>query len=193
MLAAFDTETTGVPHAGRPLGHASQPRIVELGCVLYHPDGVVADTFRTLLRPDGFTIPMEMRDLHGISQSKAKREGVPAAEAFGLLRTFLARAGGIAIHFVPYDATLVAIEMAHGAPDPFGPGRAFACTSAGAGRAVVGGGHLSLEEACATILKRPPREPHRALPDALDAMDLAVALERSGHLQSFDPESPAWA
>lgn len=193
MLAAFDTETTGVPLAGRPLGHASQPRVVEIGCVLYRPDGSVVDTFRSLLRPDGFTIPMEMRDLHGISQSRAKREGVPAAEAFGLLGSFLARAGRIAIHYVPFDATMVAIEMAHGAPDPFGPGRAFACTSAGAGRAAGGCGHLSLEEACATILGRPPREPHRALPDALDAMDLAVALERSGHLQSFDPESPAWA
>ncbi len=193
MLAAFDTETTGVPFAGRPLGHASQPRIVEIGCVLYRDGGEVVDTYRAILKPVGFTIPMEMRDLHGITQSRARREGIPAAEAFGMLGAFLARAGRIAIHYVPFDATMVAIEIEHGAPDPFGPGRAFACTSEGAGRAGRGTGHLGLDEACAAILGRPPREHHRALPDALDAMDLAVALERSGHLSAFDPESPTWA
>lgn len=193
MMAAFDTETSGVPFPGRPLAHASQPRIVEIGCVLYRSGGEVVDTYRAILRPDGFTIPMEMRDLHGISQSRARREGVPAAEAFGVLRTFLARAGRVAVHYVPFDATMVAIEMERGAPDPFGPGRAFACTSEGAGRAVRGGGLLALDEACPAILGRPPREPHRALPDALDAMDLAVALEKSGHLSDFDPESPTWA
>ena len=193
MLAAFDTETTGVPFAGRPLGHASQPRVVEVGCVLYRGGGEVVDTYRAILKPVGFTIPMEMRDLHGITQSRAKREGKPAAEVFGVLRAFLARADRIAIHYVPFDATMVAIEMEHGAPDPFGRGRAFACTSEGAGRAVRGTGHVGLDEACAAILGRPPRDPHRALPDALDAMDLAVALERSGHLAAFDPESPTWA
>ncbi|ACS43357.1 3'-5' exonuclease [Methylorubrum extorquens] len=190
MLAAFDTETTGTPAPGLPLRHPRQPRIVEIGCVLYYPDGAVADTFRTFLRPDGFTIPMEMRDLHGITVSAARREGLPAAEAFGRLKEFLAGAGRIAVHFVPFDATMVAIEIAHGAPDPFGPGREFACTSAAAGLAVRGEGHLALDEACAGILGRPPRRHHRALPDALDAMDLAIALERTGHLHTFDPERP---
>lgn len=190
MLAAFDTETTGTPLPGIPVWHPRQPRIVEIGCVLYRPGGEVVDTYRTFLRPDGFTIPMEMRDLHGITLSTARREGAAAAEAFGLLKEFLARAGRIAIHFVPFDATMVAIEIAHGAPDPFGLGRDFACTSAAAGRAVHGAGHLALDEACAGILGRPPRRHHRALPDALDAMELAVALERTGHLHTFDPERP---
>lgn len=66
----------------------------------------------------------------------------------------------------------------------------FACTSAAAGAAVRGGGHLALDEACAGLLGRPPRRHHRALPDALDAMDLSLALERSGHLRTFDPERP---
>ncbi|GJD87667.1 hypothetical protein BHAOGJBA_1172 [Methylobacterium hispanicum] len=190
MFAAFDTETTGTPAPGLPLRHPRQPRVVEIGCVLYRPDGEVVDTFRSFLRPDGFTIPMEMRDLHGITVSAARRQGIPAAEAFGRLRAFLAGAGRIAIHFVPFDATMVAIEIAFGSPDPFGPGREFACTSAAAGAAVRGGGHLALDEACAGLLGRPPRRHHRALPDALDAMDLSLALERSGHLRTFDPERP---
>lgn len=73
----YDTETTGLPLFKEPSEHPSQPHIVQLAACL-----VNLDTRKTLasmdviIKPDGWTIPEEVSQIHGITTEKANDLGI---------------------------------------------------------------------------------------------------------------------
>ena len=74
MNLFFDTETTGLPpkNAKWSVDYMSFPHIVQLSWKCSDKD-VVHDY---IIKPDGYEIPVEATNIHGISTEKALKEGI---------------------------------------------------------------------------------------------------------------------
>ncbi|MCH7936632.1 MAG: 3'-5' exonuclease [Proteobacteria bacterium] len=120
MIIIYDTETTGLPLWGEPSEHPDQPRIVQLAALLTDGDGSKQASMDLLIRPDGFTIPKEATEIHGITTEQASACGVPIVDAltvfFGLWRCADLRIG----HGQSFDERMVRIEMKRPGAQGFG-------------------------------------------------------------------------
>ena len=69
MYLIFDTETTGLPrNYNAPISDTSNwPRVVQLAWQLHEADGTLVEQKDFLIRPDGFNIPFQSEQIHGIS------------------------------------------------------------------------------------------------------------------------------
>lgn len=82
----FDTETTGLPDWKSPSESEHQPHLVQIGAVLADADTrKVISTLDVIIRPDGWEIPAEVSDIHGITHAHAMHVGVSEATAVELL------------------------------------------------------------------------------------------------------------
>lgn len=74
----FDTETTGLPlrHDAPPTALRNWPRLVQLSWQLTDEHGVVISSGDHIIRPEGFSIPPEASDGHGITDAMAREKGV---------------------------------------------------------------------------------------------------------------------
>ena len=111
LAVFFDTETTGLPLFNHPSEDPRQPHIVQLAACLVDLDtrNTIA-SMDVIIQPDGWTIPDEVAEIHGITTEHAKAVGVPAKLA---LQMFLELATGrlrIA-HNEQFDARLVRIAL----------------------------------------------------------------------------------
>lgn len=77
MLLSWDTETAGLPQDNRPDDHPSQPRLVELGAILYDDNGQERASMDLIVFADGWTVPKQAADVHGITTEVAKQYGIP--------------------------------------------------------------------------------------------------------------------
>jgi DNA polymerase-3 subunit epsilon len=75
-LLAIDCESTGVD--------PFTARIVELAAAEVHPDGTVANPWRTVVNP-GIDIPTEAAEIHGITTERARAEGIDPTDALAQL------------------------------------------------------------------------------------------------------------
>lgn len=110
-ILVYDTETTGLPILREPSESDSQPHIVEIAALLYSPTGDLVDEFCALVKPDGWTIPQEMADIHGITQEQAMDEGVPEADAVAGYLALHKRAGLRVAHNESFDARILRIAI----------------------------------------------------------------------------------
>ncbi|MBM3284922.1 MAG: 3'-5' exonuclease, partial [Candidatus Aminicenantes bacterium] len=76
-LLFFDCESTGLPIRRdlSPRDVSGWPRLVQLAWGMYDPQGNLLNIRSHIIRPDGFIIPAEATAIHGISHSRALREG----------------------------------------------------------------------------------------------------------------------
>lgn len=78
----FDSETTGFPKWKEPSGSEDQPHLVQIAGKLVDIDKrETLDQMNEIIRPQGWIIPQETIDVHGISMDRADSEGIPEAEA----------------------------------------------------------------------------------------------------------------
>lgn len=81
----FDTETTGLPAWKEPSGSDKQPHLVQLAAILCNADTrEVISTIDVIIKPDGWEIPRETIDVHGITNEMALKVGIPEKEALEL-------------------------------------------------------------------------------------------------------------
>ncbi len=75
MFLIFDTETTGLPKRwDAPLSDTENwPRCVQIAWQLHGADGQCLEHHAYLIRPDGFTIPYDSEQVHGISTELAQK------------------------------------------------------------------------------------------------------------------------
>jgi DNA polymerase III subunit epsilon len=107
----FDTETTGLPVWGEPSNSDGQPHIVEIGAILADEDTrEVISEISIVIQPDGWLIPEEMTAIHGISQEKAAKFGMPENLA---LHTFWSMWNGAkrVAHNAYFDQRIIRIAM----------------------------------------------------------------------------------
>lgn len=105
----FDTETTGLPKAaGTPLDQC--PFIVQIAAILVDDEHGEVASFNTIIKPDGWTIPDDVAEIHGITTEKAEAFGIPARVAMAAFSQIARRADEVVAHNIQFDLKLVAYE-----------------------------------------------------------------------------------
>lgn len=114
LICVIDTETTG---KDIPLFHVSNSekweviRIVQFAYELYRMDGTLVEQKCMMIQPDGFTISDEVIAIHGISNERAAKEGLPIQSMFDALSDILSRTSILVAHNMEYDSNVILSEM----------------------------------------------------------------------------------
>lgn len=105
----FDSETTGIPEWREPSNSEAQPHLVQLAGKLVNIDSrEVLEQMDVIVRPEGWIIPQETIDIHGITMDRADSEGIPEKDA---IYQFLTIGQGITrvSHNVNFDNRIIRI------------------------------------------------------------------------------------
>jgi len=87
LLLAFDTETTGLPLWDQPSSDPGQPHIVQLAASLVDIDTrETVASIDLIVKPDGWVIPQETIDVHGVTNEIANAVGI---SEFLVINTFV--------------------------------------------------------------------------------------------------------
>ncbi len=109
----FDTETTGVPRNYKaPMQDtANWPRLVQLAWLLVDERGTELKRKSVIIRPDGFTIPEEATQVHGITTERAQNEGLPLRNVLDEFMQDLELAEEVVGHNIDFDIHIVGAEL----------------------------------------------------------------------------------
>lgn len=110
----FDAETTGIPEdMDAPSTDTDNwARVVQLAWTLVSDKaGAVGDVHSFIVRPQGFRIPAEAARIHGITTTRAKREGHSVKKVLGAFLAALQDADGLVAHNTSFDAPTVGAEF----------------------------------------------------------------------------------
>lgn len=111
QIMFFDSETNGLPNWSLPSEDPSQPHIVQLCAqVCEEETGKTINSMNVIIKPDGWTIPDDVANIHGITTEHALEVGVPESMA---LMMFLDMWHGILriAHNESFDARIIRIAM----------------------------------------------------------------------------------
>lgn len=111
MRLFYDTETSGLFKEGLPVGDPSQPRIAQLGLKLFDHSWNLTGHFTALIKPDGWSMEAEAESVHGISENRCARHGIPILAALTVLQGFSANSRIIVAHNNEFDRKLVMSEL----------------------------------------------------------------------------------
>jgi len=109
-LLFFDTETNGLPIWDRHSDHPDQPRIVELAAVLAEFDGeklIEYCSMSTVIKPDGWGIPDNLVEIHGITNDIAAKYGMPIKTALDAFMGMWDRCNMRVAHSEPFDCRMI--------------------------------------------------------------------------------------
>lgn len=112
MKLVFDTETTGLINYKAGKKSPLQPRMVQLGAVLIEDDGKVRGEVNLIIKPDGWTVPKEAADVHGITTEIAEKYGIPVVIALNIFNRWSVIADTLVAHNFDYDDTILQSEFA---------------------------------------------------------------------------------
>jgi len=111
MILFLDTETSGLPDFNKRARDPSQPHLVQLAAIVTDELGGALESQYAIIKPDGWTIPKEASDVHGITNEIANRVGIPEKEAAGLLLGMMRRSELLVAHNVMFDKFIARIAM----------------------------------------------------------------------------------
>lgn len=111
MFLVFDTETSGLRREGVDLLDPSQPRMIQIGAQLFDGKWVKRGGMLALIKPDGWSIEPEAQDVHGISEARAARYGIPLVSALGMFKALSEKAEFIIGHNLLFDRGVVTSEL----------------------------------------------------------------------------------
>ncbi len=113
MTLMVDTETTGlaldndIPCSERP---ENWPRMVRLSWLVVDADGAIVRDGDVIVRPEGFVIPLEVVEIHGITTERARREGIGLAEALSLFEADADQCRLLVGHNIVFDRNVIGAE-----------------------------------------------------------------------------------
>ncbi|MDR1272919.1 MAG: 3'-5' exonuclease [Odoribacteraceae bacterium] len=130
MYLFFDTETTGLPKNWKaPVTDlANWPRLVQLAYLLHDLDGKEISSGDFIIRPDGFTIPVESSNIHGITTERATREGAPLLSVLQQFEALVGQATCLVAHNIAFDEKIVGAEFLRNKMPNSLPGKKKICT-----------------------------------------------------------------
>ena len=113
MYLIFDTETTGLPKRwDAPITDTDNwPRCIQIAWQVHDAMGILVEHQDFLVRPDGFNIPYDAEQIHGISTALAEKEGVPLAEVLEKFNLALSEAKFIVGQNVGFDVNIMGAEF----------------------------------------------------------------------------------
>jgi len=101
LTLVFDTETTGFLHKTKPIGHPSQPHLIQLAFAMVK-DNAVEHTWSTIIHCP-IDVPQGAFAVHGISREKSQEVGVPLVDAVFYFDKFLKMCERFVCHNSEYD------------------------------------------------------------------------------------------
>ncbi|PIQ48405.1 MAG: DNA polymerase III subunit alpha [Cytophagales bacterium CG12_big_fil_rev_8_21_14_0_65_40_12] len=112
MYLIFDTETTGLPkNYNAPVSDLENwPRLVQLAWQLHDAKGKLISAQNFIVKPEGFTIPYNSQQIHGISTERALEEGQDLNTVLGHFSKDLAQAEVAVGHNIEFDLNIVGAE-----------------------------------------------------------------------------------
>nr|WP_299169035.1 DNA polymerase III subunit alpha [uncultured Allomuricauda sp.] len=113
MYLIFDTETTGLPKRwNAPITDTDNwPRCIQIAWQLHDEWGNLVEHQDMLIQPDGFNIPYEAEQIHGISTALAEQDGVPLSEALELFNEALSKTKFVVGQNVDFDINIMGCEF----------------------------------------------------------------------------------
>ena len=112
LIYFYDFETSGFPLWSKPSGDPGQPHIVQCAAVMVETESfkTVGD-FCLIAKPDGWDIPKEASDVHGITTEYARKVGVSEGSIVATLLAFHGVATTRIGHNQPFDARIMRIAL----------------------------------------------------------------------------------
>jgi DNA polymerase III subunit alpha len=123
MFLIFDTETTGLPrNYDAPVTDLDNwPRVVQLAWQLHDEKGALLHHGAFIIKPEGFNIPFNAAQIHGITTERALREGHDLKETLAGFAGLLQQTTFLCGHNIGFDIKVLGAEFIRcGLGDPFG-------------------------------------------------------------------------
>ncbi|MEO1487151.1 MAG: DNA polymerase III subunit alpha [Bacteroidota bacterium] len=113
MYLIFDTETTGLPKRwDAPITDTDNwPRCVQIAWQLHDDMGNLVEHQDYLVRPDGFNIPYESEQVHGISTGLAEKQGETLEIVLKYFNEALGKAKFVVGQNVGFDVNIMGCEF----------------------------------------------------------------------------------
>jgi DNA polymerase-3 subunit alpha len=113
MYLIFDTETTGLPKRwNAPISEVDNwPRCVQLAWQLHDELGNLLERQDFLIVPDGYDIPYDAEQIHGISTELATKKGIPLQEALLKFKNVLEQTKFLVGQNVGFDINIMGAEL----------------------------------------------------------------------------------
>lgn len=113
MYLIFDTETTGLPKRwNAPITDTDNwPRCIQIAWQLHDEMGNLVEHQDMLVQPDGFNIPYEAEQIHGISTALAEQKGKPLQEVLEAFNMALEKAKFVVGQNVDFDINIMGCEF----------------------------------------------------------------------------------
>ena len=112
MFIIFDTETTGLPKRwNAPLSDSENwPRCIQIAWQVHDERGGLVSHEDYLITPEGFTVPFDAEQIHGISTELALDQGRPLEEVLNLFSQALSQVNYVGGHNVSFDLNIMGAE-----------------------------------------------------------------------------------
>jgi len=113
MYLFFDTETTGLPRNWKaPVTDLNNwPRMVQIAWMLYDTHGKMIESNDFIIKPEGYTIPMEVSRIHGITTQRALDEGRSLLHVLTEFNELIHEADYLVAHNISFDEKIVGAEF----------------------------------------------------------------------------------
>jgi len=112
MFLIFDTETTGLPKKwNAPITDSDNwPRCVQIAWQLHNEYGELIDHQDYLIKPEGYNIPYDAEEFHGISTQLAKEKGEDLEKVLYLFNEALSKCKFVVGQNVKFDLNIMGCE-----------------------------------------------------------------------------------
>jgi len=112
MYLFFDTETTGLPRSWKaPLHNLDNwPRMVQLAYKYFDKSGLEIESGNFIIKPEGFTIPKEASNIHGITTEIALTQGILLREVLDIFLLLVKESSLIIAHNIAFDEKIICAE-----------------------------------------------------------------------------------
>ena len=113
LFLFFDTETTGLPSDwDAPSSDVTNwPRIVQISWIISNDRGQTISKHNYIVKPEGFSIPIELAKIHGITTERALKEGEKLNNILDYFLRDLQQVSYIVGHNISFDKNVVAAEI----------------------------------------------------------------------------------
>ncbi len=113
MYLIFDTETTGLPKKWKaPITDTDNwPRCIQIAWQLHNELGELIESQDYLIKPDGFNIPYDAEQIHGISTQLAIENGIPLVEVLEKFNEALSKTKFVVGQNVGFDLNIMGCEF----------------------------------------------------------------------------------
>ena len=113
MFLIFDTETTGLPKNWKaPITDTSNwPRCIQIAWQLHDKYGNLKENKSFIIKPDGFDIPYESENIHGISTDLALAKGHDLINVLESFNAAISKSKFIVGHNINFDLNVIGCEF----------------------------------------------------------------------------------